>query len=157
MSATLIIFSTEKNLGTLGIKPMAAGSWSKDANHCAMLLPCEAITLVRWAPAENQYWSQSPSFHRPTTFWKTWMNFNMETLRYGFRKDLSRPLLEFVLSFLVDWLQWGSVSCRWRYWSRMIACCVFHFSWKLFYFLIWNIFHPGYVLPSNILFTSDGA
>ena len=26
--------------------------------------------------------------------------------------------------------QWGSVSCRWRYWSWMIAWSAFHFSKK---------------------------
>ena len=23
-------------------------------------------------------------------------------------------------------IEWGSISCRWRYWSRMLACCIFH-------------------------------
>ena len=36
-------------------------------------------------------------------------------------------------------------------------CCVFHFSQKLFHFLIRSSFHPGYVLPSNVVFTPDGA
>ena len=29
--------------------------------------------------------------------------------------------------------QWDSISCRWCYWSRTIACCLFHFS-KIFFF-----------------------
>ena len=53
--------------------------------------------------------------------------------------------------------KWGSVNCRWRYWSRMIACCLFDFSLKLCHFLICRIFHPGEVLPSNVSFTSDEA
>ena len=28
--------------------------------------------------------------------------------------------------------QWASISCRWRYWSRTIACSIFHYSKKVF-------------------------
>ena len=56
-----------------------------------------------------------------------------------------------------NWRKWGAVSCSWRSWSQMIACYVFHPSWMLFHLQIWGIFPLGYVLPSNVVFTSDGA
>ena len=38
----------------------------------------------------------------------------------------------------------------------MIACCIFHHS-KIIYIATHNIFHSGLVLPSKVMFTSDGA
>ena len=33
----------------------------------------------------------------------------------------------------VHWgLKWGSINCRWRYWSRMIACCEFSLIKNIF-------------------------
>ena len=39
--------------------------------------------------------------------------------------------------------QWGSISCSWHYWSRMIACCVCQKQNSFFYQDIRGIFHPG--------------
>ena len=64
------------------------------------------------------------------------------------RKTTSR------ITFKVDF-ESGSINFRWRYWYRMLACRVFHFT----IFLIFNskqpIFHPGQVLPSNVMFPFD--
>ena len=51
----------------------------------------------------------------------------------------------------------GSNRCRWRYWSRVIACCVYHFSKVVFIEQNETFFHPGRVLPFNVVFTSDEA
>ena len=79
-----------------------------------------------------------------------------KTLGQNVCKQMSALAVEFTETL---WLleEWGSVSCRWRCWSWMIASCVFHISWALFHLLIWDIFHPGYVLPSHVVLTSDGA
>ena len=44
--ATLTIFSSEKIVGTLGIKPWAAGSGSKYANHCTYLHPFKTMHIL---------------------------------------------------------------------------------------------------------------
>ena len=47
-------------------------------------------------------------------------------------------------------MYWGSVSCRWRYWSWIS-------SQKRFCQSKQDIFHPGKVRPSNVVLTSDWA
>ena len=37
----------------------------------------------------------------------------------------------------------GSISCRCRYWSRLIACSVFHYLRIVFFLPKWDIFHLG--------------
>jgi len=45
------------------------------------------------------------------------------------------------------------ISCRWRHWSRTEACFVFLSSQS--FSAQQNIFHPGSVLLSNVMFTPD--
>ena len=65
------------------------------------------------------------------------------------------PWLENQIYNETNWRQWGSINARWRYWSRMIGCCVFHSPKKSFWWEIWVIFYPRYVLPSDDLFMSN--
>ena len=45
---------------------------------------------------------------------KLWYNYNLAATPNWYLRGLKITLNE-----------WGSISARWRYWSRMIACCVF--------------------------------
>ena len=52
--------------------------------------------------------------------------------------------------------QWGSISSRWRHWSRMIVLDI-RLAKNIFLISSMRHFHPGYVQPSSDLFTSGGA
>ena len=46
------------------------------------------------------------------------------------------------------WNEWGSISCRWRHWSRIIACWVFYLWRKSFLVSKLQLFVTYYVLKN---------